>query len=121
MICLDHNRTAAPQPFPRQGEPCLVKITREGLPAAGIAVSVTYRPNSEVAITEEIGRTDARGELSWTPRSAGIGMLAAEGCDLTVSIRFRGIPIGGLVVMLLAAMILFGGNSYSFAKTFGRA
>jgi hypothetical protein len=112
--------------FPQEGHLCGIRLRGPHGPVSGISITATYRPNSEVAEIDTVGITDAGGKVTWTPSAAGIVTLAAQenegiSCELTVSVRFRRIPVPGLVVMLLAGMILFGGNSYSFAKTFGRS
>lgn len=110
---------------PVEGEVCRVVVTDAGVPAAGIALAVTYRPNSAVAHTEPLGQTDEAGTVAWRPPSAGIATLTASAGErspaaLNVAVRFRGVPVGGILVMLMAGFVLFGGNCYSFAKTFGK-
>ncbi len=123
-LCLD-------QAFPKEGEPCLIRVTDREHPVRGARLRVTYRPNSEVETIERLGATNAEGELVWIPDDAGIATLEAglasvgsqgeqTSLNLTVSVRFRSSPALGIVILLLAGMILFGGNGYSFAKTFGR-
>ncbi len=116
-ICVDPG-------YPSQGRPCRIRVTRDGQPAADAMLAVTYRPNSEVSHVDTLGRADETGVLMWTPQDAGIATLSAAvgdaaPCELIVSVRFRGIPVAGVIVMVVAGLILFGGNSYSFAKTFG--
>lgn len=116
----------AEQSFPNQGHPCRLTVLDDGLPVEGAEIRVTYRPNSQVATSRLVGRTDAGGQVSWVPEDAGMATLRAEGqgidpVDLTVSIRFQSPPWLGIAILILAAMILFGGNGYSFAKTFGRS
>ena len=123
-LCLD-------QAFPRQGEPCLIRVTDGEEPVRSARLRVTYRPNSEVETVQRLGATNAEGELVWIPEDAGIATLEAglasvgsEGeptsLNLTVSVRFQSSPALGIVILLTAGMILFGGNGYAFAKTFGR-
>jgi hypothetical protein len=112
--------------YPGQQSPCRLTLTAAGRPLAGAEITALYRPNTRVEDDVPIGVTDEAGRLEWVPQAAGIVTLraatpAGEGCDLTVSVRFRGVPTLGLVVMLGAGMLLFGGNAYSFARTFGRS
>jgi hypothetical protein len=112
--------------YPTQGQSCRIHVRQGGEPLAGAPITATSRPNSKVESTIVLGRTDADGRFAWTPEEAGITTLAVRQGDeelasLTISVRFKGIPILGLLVMLGAAGILFGGNSYSFAKTFGKS
>jgi len=101
--------------IPTQGETVRVVFTdAEGAPVAGALVRAVYRPQSEVERTEEIGTTDAAGLVSWTPTGAGIVNLeAVPAADRTavsrsIPVRFRGIPLTGLVILLLAGLILYG-------------
>lgn len=128
-LCVD-------QKYPTQGKPCGIRVTKDDLPVERASVRVTYRPNSEVMDTQVIGKTDADGRIRWVPQEAGIATLQAEEAgvaamhsgpgglgrvELTVSIRFRTAPWLGVAILILAALILFGGNGYSFAKTFGKS
>ncbi len=112
--------------YPREGQSCQIQVLRGGAPLPDASIFATFRPNSAVETTVLLGTTDATGCFDWTPDHPGITTLTvreAEGelASLTVSVEFAGIPILGLLVMLGAAGILFGGNSYSFAKTFGKS
>lgn len=111
--------------FPTEGDPCWIRVTDGGAPIVGVEIAVTHRPNSEVMTVETIGMTDASGQLIWTPSDAGIATLEASGAGLdplamTLSVKFRRIPTLGIIMLMLAGMILFGGNGYSFAKTFAK-
>ncbi|MBD3161404.1 MAG: hypothetical protein GF346_04275 [Candidatus Eisenbacteria bacterium] len=111
--------------FPGQGRPCWIVVKSGEVPIERAEVTVTYRPNSEVAETHLLGRTDASGRVRWRPAAAGIATITAEAeeidpVELTVSVRFREPPWLGIAMLILAAMILFGGNGYAFAKTFAR-
>lgn len=112
--------------YPKEDETCRIQVLRGGAPLPGAAVFATCRPNSAVETTVQLGTTDETGAFDWTPEHPGITTLSVregegELASLTVSVEFAGIPIVGLLVMLGAAGILFGGNSYSFAKTFGKS
>jgi len=106
-------------PVPVQGEPATVTVTNDltGAPLRAAAVTVVYRPGSKVSHAESLGTTDARGRIAWTPADAGIVTLTAippggeEVAPITsnLSVRFRGIPLRGLAVMVLAGIILYGG------------
>ncbi|MBD3236294.1 MAG: hypothetical protein GF330_06310 [Candidatus Eisenbacteria bacterium] len=119
-------RLCAEQSFPQEGRPCRILLTTGEAPLAGAWVTALVRPNSEVSRLDTLGRTDAAGTVHWTPTDAGLATLTASRadsalCELTVAVRFPGVPALGLVMLLVAGLLLFGGNSYSFAKTFGRA
>jgi hypothetical protein len=104
---------------PVTGRPATVTVTADGSPASGAAVEAVYRPGSEVSHTEALGRTGPDGSLPWTPTDAGVVTLkatlpAAPGAEPVVetrnlSVRFKGAPVFGVVIMVLAGVILYGG------------
>lgn len=74
----------------------------------------TYRPGSQVSRTEELGTTNGAGQLVWTPTDAGIVTLAATAQDGTtlssnLSVYFSGVPGMGLLIMIGAGALLYGG------------
>ena len=78
-----------------------------------------YRPNSETAHTADLGTTGADGTVAWTPDDAGVVLLEAgpEDAPLAqtrVSVRFGAFPPLGLLVMVVAALLLFGGAAMGF-------
>ena len=85
------------------------------------SLTVTYRPNSATAKEEEAGAFSEEGALPWTPESPGIATLTArdEGgvilAELHVAICFAETPFYGVVVMVLAGLLLFGGAGLSLA------
>jgi hypothetical protein len=106
---------------PVEGEPSQITVTFDGAPVAGAAVTVLYRPNSEVSVENELGRTDSYGRISWQPQDAGLVTISAAAAEETiardVSVRYAGVPWRGLAVLLLAGFILFGGNARFIART----
>ncbi len=108
----------APAP-PVQGERLMVTVTGDAGPLAGATVKAVYRPGSEVSHTEDLGATGPDGTVSWTPADAGVVTLSAalpamdgaEAVSLSrnVAVRFRGVPPLGLIIMLGAGIILYGG------------
>lgn len=112
--------------FPEQGSLCMITLQDDGVPVGGIPVNVTYRPNSEVETILNVGVTDDAGQIYWVPPFAGIATLETAGEDLspvslTLSVRFKDPSPFGIAILIIAGMILFGGNGYSFAKTFGKS
>ena len=116
---------AVSDPFPLRGEPVTVTLENEGAGIAGAEIQATYRPQSDVELQEVIGKTDAVGAITWTPRAAGLvtlgGAWAAESGETasasnTLSVRFGGVPPQGVAMMIIAALILFGGAGYSIAR-----
>lgn len=112
----------AASPYPLRGEPVEIRLTGPGgAPLPGVAVSALYRPNSETAHTDELGPTGPDGTLTWTPADAGVVTLQAAGegeappvAQTQVAVRFGSFPPVGLLVMVVAAVILFGGAGIGF-------
>ncbi len=109
------------QKYPTQGNETQVFVQDDGgAPVSGAKVTVTYRPGSSVEETLEIGVTGAGGRLEWTPSAAGIATLNAhwEGgsTSTNVSVKFAGIPAGGLIIMILAGLLLLGGSVVRIAR-----
>lgn len=108
-------------PFPLRGETTSVGVEgADGRPVAGVEMRALYRPNSETAHTAVLGRTGADGRVDWTPDDAGVVLLEAgpEGAPTAterVSVRFGGFPPLGLLVMVVAALLLFGGAALGFS------
>jgi hypothetical protein len=105
-------------------DPVLVKgeahvISLAKIAEAPLFLSVTYRPNSATELTEEPAAFDGDGMITWTPQAAGIATLSVVGADgailgrKDVSICFSGIPAGGILTMVLAGILLFGGAACS--------
>ena len=87
------------------------------LPEAADTLMVTYRPSSAIAHTVALPTGGARS-VSWTPEEAGVVELSAVGTSQNVSVRFRSVPPGGLLILLLAGTILFGGAGFALKKLF---
>jgi hypothetical protein len=110
----------AEDPYPLRGEPTRVRVEgSDGSPLAGVPLRARYRPNSETAHTAELGETGADGAVGWTPTDAGVVLLEAGSAEAPsaqtrVSVRFGAFPSLGLLVMVVAALILFGGAALGF-------
>lgn len=77
---------------------------------------VTYRPGSNAARTEAL--PVGSPAYAWTPNQAGVVRLEAAGTSQNVSVRFRSVPPAGLLILVLAGTILFGGALFAFKKLF---
>lgn len=75
------------------------------------SVTVTYRPGAVTAVTEVM--TPESATFRFTPERAGVVSIASGGASQSLSVRYVGVPLGGLVVMILAGLILFGGAAIS--------
>ncbi len=109
--------------FPVVGKVSLVEFPRA--PKNG-KLKVTYRPGSAVSHVEKIDMKD--GKLAWKPSAAGIVQLVFGtmipgdgdgketfkplGESKVISVRSDS-SILGFGIMVLAALILFGGAAYS--------
>ena len=83
-------------------------------------LKVTYRPNSVAAFTDEIVLGGAT-ETEFTPAHPGIIQVAAGDEKKSLSVRFVSPPISGILVMLLAGIVLFGGAALSMRMLLGSA
>jgi len=105
---------ACGEEFPKVGE--VQSITLSGVERPELLdLWVVYSPNSETEVVTEVGRLGEDGEIAWTPSRFGIATLSArdgEGATLAtanVAIVYSKTPISGVVVMLFAGALLFGG------------
>ncbi len=95
-------------------------VTVSGQPTTGpLVLSVVYSPNSETSTEEEIGVVPADGKVPWTPSRSGIATVAvrdgsgAAVAAENVAILFDRTPSSGVLVMIFAGVLLFGGAGYS--------
>ena len=79
-------------------------------------LTVTFRPGA-AASTVRTERVVLGGQTSytWTPTQAGVVQVAANGATQNLSVRFTSLPALGLLIMVLAGLILFGGAAYATA------
>lgn len=79
-------------------------------------VFVTYRPNSAVARRDTI-RLGGFDSVKWTPAQAGVVQIRlADGTAQNVSVRFAQTPLLGVLILLGAGLILFGGAIFAMRK-----
>jgi hypothetical protein len=83
-------------------------------------VVIAYRPNSSVVRRDTLRSDGPTSEFSWTPQKAGVVALSTSSASRNVSVRFEGFSYPGLVVMLLAGGILFGGVIFAFRVLFSK-
>ena len=103
--------------FPVEGQALRVRSTK-GQQAA--TLRVTYRPGSKVAETVDVANPE-HGVFSWMPTLPGLAKLEVLPADKsakplesrTVSVRFAQTSVLGLVIMIFAACLLFGGAAFS--------
>lgn len=98
---------------PVAGEPVTITLAQ-----AESQVVVAYRPNSSVVRRDTLRADSPSTEFSWTPEKAGVVALSTASASKNVSVRFQGFSYSGLIVMLLAGGILFGGVIFAFRVLF---
>ena len=104
--------------FPMVGIDQIVRIA-DVEHAESLRLWVIYSPNSETQTEEEIGRFSSGGAMTWNPTRFGIATLSArddqDGAVATenVAILFAKTPTAGVLVMLFAGVLLFGGAAFS--------
>ncbi len=101
---------------PEQGESITVQLEA---PASMLVIA--YRPNSSVVRRDTLFSDTPATEFSWTPERAGVVALSTESASRNVSVRFQGFSWEGLLVMVLAGAILFGGAIFAFRVLFSEA
>lgn len=79
---------------------------------------IAYRPNSSVVRRDTLRSEESTDVFPWTPRRAGVVALSTTTASHNVSVRFAGLSWKGLIVMLLAGTILFGGVIFAFRVLF---
>lgn len=111
---------------PLRGEVVRLHVLDDGAPAPGHQVVAVYRPNSQTEHRERLPAVDASGTVLWTPRDAGPVTLEVWPPDvevdvdgdpllsLTVAVRYGGFPASGMLIMILAGLLLFGGATTAF-------
>lgn len=110
------------QLHPTVGAKATITVTGvDGLPVDGAVVHVVYLPNSKVERQVEVGTTGADGRLEWAPEAAGVvRLVAGEAGSVTAAVRFDGVPASGLLVLVLAGALLFGGVAFAFRRLMSR-
>ncbi|PIQ26265.1 hypothetical protein COW36_15260 [bacterium (Candidatus Blackallbacteria) CG17_big_fil_post_rev_8_21_14_2_50_48_46] len=113
--------------FPMKGQPVQIFVSHATWQRLEeFQFSVTYRPNSMVSHTQELGHPDPNGYLTWTPADAGVTILKAtipgsKEKDLTItkqlSVRYGQFPLLGILIFLLAAFTLFGGLAWTVVRS----
>lgn len=103
---------AEPPGAPVQGQP--VRVT---LDEPTEFVQVVWRPNSAIPDTVSL---DPEGlSFLWTPSRAGVATVLTSNGAQNVSVRYDSFPGSGILVLVLAACILFGGAGFAMGKLLG--
>lgn len=97
---------------PVQGQP--VRIT---LPGPATSVKVVWRPNSAIPDTVTLDPTGS--SFVWTPTRAGVASVVTPDGAQNVSVRYASYPSSGILILILAGAILFGGAGFAMGKLLG--
>lgn len=102
--------TLAPE-IPEVGQEATIRLAE---PADYVVV--TYRPNSIIAQRDTI-RIGGFDSVKWTPKRAGVVRIGLpDGGGQNVSVQFTGVPLSGLLILIFAGLILFGGAVFAMRK-----
>jgi len=119
------NDLAVSSKFPVVGRDEEVRLTGESLPSE-VRLKVVYRPNSETKVERVVGAFDTEGKLIWRPEAPGITVLSAIAADdsvvatTKVATCFASPPATGILVMVVAGILLFGGAALSLVFALSR-
>lgn len=111
----------APQPIepgqeapeaPIKGQPILITLDE---PAE--SVQVVWRPNSAIPDTVQLNPEGT--SFLWTPTKAGVATVVTPNGSQNISVRYDSFPGSGLLVLVLAGAILFGGAGFAMGKLLG--
>ncbi len=89
--------------------PTVGKTTTITLTTPADAITITYRPDAPTVEKHETLPTNGANEIQWQPLYAGVVKIQAGAASKDISVQFDGLPISGILMMLIAALILFGG------------
>jgi len=96
------------------------KVTLSGTEQPeNLTLWVVYSPNSETQTESEIGGFSSTGVITWNPARFGIATLSVRTDDgekiasENAAILFAETPAAGLLVMIFAGILLFGGAGIS--------
>ncbi len=114
--------------FPVVGADQEVRLEGEAVPP-GVELKVIYRPKSQTKVEAVVGPFGEGGRILWRPAAPGLTRLIAKLPDRmqpdgktvvgetlatkNVATCYTSPPILGIVVMVLAGILLFGGAAVS--------
>ena len=103
---------AEPPATPFQGRP--VRITLDQPTAS---VKVVWRPNS--AIPDTVALDPTGQSFEWTPTRAGVASIVTPEGSQNVSVRYSSYPASGILILIVAGTILFGGAGFAMGQLLG--
>ena len=95
------------------GHETWVTVTNQDVPAPGETVTVVHRPGIAGEHEIAIGITDAMGRVRWTPSSAGLSTVHADGHILRLHVHSllpppSAVTMLGLITMGGLASLIYG-------------
>jgi len=115
-----------PDNFPIVKEPIRILVLPEkGSDCTQAIVTAIYRPNARAEERELIGSPILDCTLAWTPKNPGITIISVmyenkEVGEKQISIPFNKTPVLGVLVLVVAGFILYGGIIYSMKVSMGQ-
>ncbi|MEO1435568.1 MAG: hypothetical protein AAFV80_08545 [Bacteroidota bacterium] len=87
------------------------------------SLAVAYRPGSAIVETVFLVNNPPATTFKWVPEQAGVVALSytvgsGSSVSKNVSVRYAGLSYSGILVMLAAGTILFGGATVAFRTLF---
>ena len=98
---------------PIQGESIII-----GLSEPATELILIYRPRSSVAERDTLRADVPTTTFQWIPEEAGVVSIVTPAGTKNVSVRYPGLSTGGLIVMVVAGGLLFGGAAFAFRLLF---
>lgn len=87
------------------------------------SLAVAYRPGSAIVETVYLVNNPPATTFKWVPEQAGVVALSytdgsGSSVSKNVSVRFASLSYSGILVMLAAGIVLFGGATVAFRTLF---
>lgn len=114
-----------PIPSPAEEEapesPIVNRPVQVTLPSPADTVNIIWRPNS--AVPETVTMHVDGVSFEWTPSKAGVARIEAVSDGVVtaqnVSVRYDQYPASGIMILIVAGIILFGGAGFAMGKLLG--
>jgi hypothetical protein len=98
---------------PTSGQPIKIAIHHTKM------LTIIYHPGGNASSKRQLRVQPPN--YDWTPSRAGLYVLSTPGGpSQTVSVRFISFPIKGLIILLIAFVVLFGGAGFASYHVFSR-
>jgi hypothetical protein len=98
-------------PYPTVGRATTIHV-----PEMVDQVIITYQPDAPAIQRVETILGGGTQDVVWRPQHPGVVRIEAAGVTKEVSVRFDGVPLSGVLIMLIAGTILLGGAIWSMRQ-----